>query len=85
MSRLIIKQKSIQRRFFWSKLTLRIRRTPDRRTIKYKAYRKQKRVLPKLSPLFRRKFNLIRRLTFTGNGDLLACRKKGICDLFPLP
>ena len=85
MSLLIIKQKSIQRRVHWSKLTLRIRRTPDRRTIKYKAYRKQKRVLPKLSPLFRRKFNLIRRLTFTGNGDLLACRKKGNRDLFPLP
>ena len=85
MSELIIKQKSISRRFHWSKLTLRIRRTPDRRTIKYKTYRKQKRVRPKFSPLFRRKFNLIRRMTFTGNGDLLACRKKGNCDLFPLP
>ena len=85
MSLPIIKQKSIQRRFFWSKLTLRIRRTPDRRTIKYKAYCKQKRVRTKFSPLFRRKFNLIQRMTFTGNGDLLACRKKGNRDLFPLP
>ncbi len=85
MSLLIIKQKSIQRRFHWSKLTLRIRRTPDRRTIKYKAYRKQKMVRAKLSWRFRRKFNLIRRKTFTGNGDLLACRKKGNRDLFPLP
>ena len=85
MSLLIVKQKSRQRQFYWSKLTLRIRRTPDRRTIKFKAYRKQKMVRPKFSPLFRRKFNLIRRLTFTGNGDLLACRKKGNRDLFPLP